>query len=87
MRTRKWVALGATLALMLAFTVASGEDRTPCREAYLASHFTEQQMSFGEFRELYGDDVCATSGTIKHEAGAEQVTVERTAGFERRELP
>ena len=86
MRTRKWVALGVTLALMLAFTVAFGEHSTPCREAYLASHFTEQQMSFREFRELYGD-VCATSGPIKHEAGAEQAAVERGAGFERRELP
>jgi hypothetical protein len=82
MRTRKWAAPEATLAL----TVAFGGDPTPCREAYLASHLNEQQMGLGKFRELYGDDGCATNGPSRQEAGAELVALEWDEGFERKDL-
>jgi len=61
-KTRKWVALGAVVATMLAAAAAFGETPTPCYEEYLASGLSQQQMAFEEFRELYGDGVCATSG-------------------------
>lgn len=64
MRARKWVALGVTVAVMLAASLAFGENTTPCYEAYLTSGLTHQQMSFEEFRELYSvysHDVCAIS--------------------------
>jgi hypothetical protein len=53
-----WV-LGVALALMLAASLVFGEQPTPCREAYLASGLTEAQMSVEEFRESYGDTICA----------------------------
>ena len=49
-----------TLATMLAGASAFGETPTPCYEAYLASGLTEQQMSFEEFAEFYGDTLCAS---------------------------
>jgi len=62
---RKRMALAATLAMMLAAVVAFGGDTTPCREEYLASGLSQQQMSFAEFRELYGgEDVCAPEETL-----------------------
>lgn len=73
MWSRGWVALGGTLAIILVLTVAFGEEPEPCREAYLASHLSEQQLSFGEFRELYSDGACATSGPRRQEAGADRV--------------
>ena len=60
MRVRKWVALGATLATMLTASLIFGENSTPCYVAYRTSGLTQQQMSFGEFRDFYGDGVCAT---------------------------
>ena len=57
---RKWVVLGAALATMLAGAMAFGEDPTPCYEAYRTSGLTEQQMSFEEFGEFYGDTLCAS---------------------------
>ncbi len=62
MQARKWVALGATLAVMVVGAVTSGSDLTRCEQAYLASGVSEQQMSFEEFSQLYSDHVCATSG-------------------------
>ena len=62
---RKRMALAATLAMMLAAVVAFGGDTTPCREEYLASGLSQQQVSFAEFRELYGgEDVCAPEETL-----------------------
>ena len=57
---RKWVVLGAALATMLAGAMTFGEDPTPCYEAYRTSGLTEQQMSFEEFGEFYGDTLCAS---------------------------
>lgn len=41
-----------------------------------------QQMSFEEFREFYSDDVCATSGPPKLEAGADQINTQTPNGRE-----
>jgi hypothetical protein len=57
---RKWVVLGAALATMFAGAMAFGKTPTPCYEAYMTSGLTEQQMSFEEFGEFYGDTLCAS---------------------------
>ncbi len=59
---RKWMALGATLAMLLAAAMGYGATTTPCYEAYLMSGLTEHQMSFEEFRGAYSDSVCVTGG-------------------------
>jgi hypothetical protein len=63
MRKKSWVALGATLTMMLSVSLAFGETPTPCYEAYRTSGLTQQQMTFEAFRAFYSDDVCATSGS------------------------
>jgi hypothetical protein len=55
---RKWMALGATLGMLLAAATGYGATTTPCYEAYLMSGLTEHQMSFEDFRESYSDSVC-----------------------------
>lgn len=62
MRATRRVALTSTLVVVLASSLAFGEDPTPCYEAYWASGLAHQQMGFEEFRELYGDGVCAAGG-------------------------
>ena len=52
-RTRRWAVLGATLATMLAASVAVGEAPTACEVAYLTSGPTVQQPTFE------GDAECA----------------------------
>jgi hypothetical protein len=37
-----------------------GQDSDPCLEAYAGSGFSAQQMSFTEFRAVYGETTCAT---------------------------
>jgi hypothetical protein len=59
MKTRQWAVVGATLAIALAATLAFGGTPTPCAEVYPESGLTQQQMTFGEFRELYGDTICS----------------------------
>jgi hypothetical protein len=61
-KARKSAALGAAVATMLTAALAFGEEPTRCREAYLASGFTQQQMGFEEFRELYSDSICTPGG-------------------------
>ena len=76
MGRRKWVALTVSLAMALTASLAFGEDPTPCYEAYRTSGLThQQQMTFGEFRVLYRDDVCARSALSSAEAG----TIPKTA--------
>ncbi len=62
MHLRKWVALAATLATIFAVSLVYGENPTPCQEAYRTSGLTPQQMGFEEFRDFYGDSVCANGG-------------------------
>jgi hypothetical protein len=71
-KTRKQVVLAAMLVTMLGSALAFGEDRDPCYEAYRQSGLTHQQMSFEEFRELYGVTVCAPSsdGLVGNAPGA-----------------
>ena len=64
-KTRGWV-VAATVAALLVAAAASGEDHDPCRTAYLASGFAQQQVSFEEFGELYGDGVCTAPGAMAH---------------------
>jgi hypothetical protein len=45
LKARKWTVLGATLATMLAASVAFGEPPTACEVAYLTSGPTAQQTS------------------------------------------
>jgi hypothetical protein len=58
--------LAATVTAMLVVAVASGEGRDPCRKAYLASGPSQQQVTFEEFDELYGDGVCTPPGALAH---------------------
>lgn len=51
--------LALSVSVMLAAAVAFGGGHDPCREAYLASGLSQQQVTFDEFRGLSGDDVCA----------------------------
>jgi hypothetical protein len=46
LKARKWTVLGATLATMLAASVAFGDAPTACKVAYLTSGPTAQQTSF-----------------------------------------
>ena len=53
-------------ALMVVFIGLSaaglvlGQDSDPCREAYLETGLTAQQMTYHEFQVAYGDSACAT---------------------------
>ena len=60
-RRRRWAALGATLATMLAASVALGEAPTPGEVAYLTSGPTVQQPTFE------GDGECQTDIMRKSE--------------------
>ncbi len=70
--TRRWVALAATVVVLVGYALAFGEAPTPCREAYLEGGFGAQQISFVEFRELYGDTLCtpATGNAASGLAGS-----------------
>lgn len=59
--TRKGVALVAMMT-MLAAGLAFGEDYGPCYGAYRQSGLTAQQMTFDQFRQFYGDTLCARDG-------------------------
>ena len=53
-------------ALMVVFICLSaaglvyGQDSDPCREAYLETGLTAQQMTFHEFQLIYGETTCVT---------------------------
>jgi hypothetical protein len=61
-RLRKWAALAVVLMTMLAADVAFGNEYGPCYGAYLESGLTQQQMTFAQFRQFYGDTLCARGG-------------------------
>ena len=58
------MALGATLAMLLAAATGYGTSTSPCYEAYLMSGLSEQQMSFEEFRASYSDSVCGDGAAL-----------------------
>jgi hypothetical protein len=60
----KVLVLAATVAAMLVAAAAFGGDRDPCRTAYLASGLSQQQVTFEEFGEIYGDGLCAPPGAL-----------------------
>lgn len=60
------VTLTVVLFGMLVTGLAFGEDKDPCYEAYLESGLTAQQMTFDEFRGMYGETLCATGGGVVH---------------------
>jgi hypothetical protein len=61
--TVRKVATLAILAMMLATGFAVGEERGPCYEAYRESGLNQQQMTFHQFRQFYGDTLCARDGS------------------------
>jgi hypothetical protein len=53
----------ALMVVFIGLSVAGlvlGQDGNPCREAYLDSGLSAQQMTYHEFRGAYGETVCAT---------------------------
>ena len=67
---RKRAAALVVLLGILAPGIAFGADPGPCREAYLESGLTKQQMAFDHFRHFYADTLCATDDgglVAKHE--------------------
>ena len=56
------VASAVVLIGMLGAGLAFGADGDPCREAYLESGLTAQQMTFEEFLAFYPDTLCANGG-------------------------
>ena len=59
-----------------------GQDSDPCREAYLESGLSAQQMTFDEFRGSYGQTLCATGGEVvyKHADPDQQAAAETSWG-------
>jgi hypothetical protein len=53
-------ALMVVLVCLSAAGLVYGQEGDPCREAYLDSGLSVQQMSFDEFRSVYGETVCVT---------------------------
>jgi hypothetical protein len=52
-------ALAVALIGLSAAGLVLGQDSDPCREAYLQSGPTAQQMGLDEFRQSYSDTLCA----------------------------
>ena len=57
--TKARAALAVVLIGLSGAGLVFGQENDPCREAYLESGLTVQQMGFSEFRELYADTSCA----------------------------
>ena len=58
----------ALMVVLICLSVAGlvfGQDSDPCREAYLETGLTAQQMTFHEFQLIYGETTCAT-GVASH---------------------
>ena len=53
-------ALMVVLIGLSAAGLVSGQDGDPCYEAYLDSGLTAQQMTYHDFRGVYGETVCTT---------------------------
>jgi hypothetical protein len=63
MRDMKVRAASAVVLIgMLGAGLTFGVDGDPCREAYLESGLTAQQMTFDEFHGFYSDTLCANGG-------------------------
>jgi hypothetical protein len=53
-------ALMVVLVCLSAVGLVYGQDSDPCREAYLDSGLSVQQMTYHEFQLIYGETTCAT---------------------------
>jgi hypothetical protein len=58
----KRAASAVVLVAMMGAGLAFSTGTDPCRQAYLESGLTAQQMSFDEFHGFYSDTLCASSG-------------------------
>ena len=63
----------AFIVVLVCLTAAGlvyGQDSDPCREAYLDSGLSVQQMTYHEFQGAYGESVCATDvASLSHDSG------------------
>jgi hypothetical protein len=59
---KKRMALVAILAIAYVVGTAFGAGYDPCYGAYLESGLNQQQMTFQQFRQSYGDTLCAPDG-------------------------
>jgi nucleoside-diphosphate-sugar epimerase len=71
-----WRMAKARAALMVVFICLSaaglvyGQESDPCREAYLESGLSVQQMTYHQFQGAYGETVCATEvASLAHSSG------------------
>jgi hypothetical protein len=53
-------ALMVVLVCLSAAGLVYGQESDPCREAYLESGLSVQQMTYHEFQGAYGETICAT---------------------------
>ena len=53
-------ALMVVLVCLTAAGLVYGQDSDPCRETYLDTGLTAQQMTYHEFQGAYGETVCVT---------------------------
>lgn len=74
-------ASAVIIIAMVGAGLALSTDTDPCREAYLESGLSAQQMSFEEFRGFYADTLCATGGDSEVGTTGDRVSDEsRLAG-------
>ena len=63
-------ALIVALIGLFGVSLVLGQDGDPCREAYVESGLLAQQMSFAEFRAVYGETTCATQFASRPETAS-----------------
>jgi len=63
-------ALIVALIGLFGASLVLGQDGDPCREAYVESGLLAQQMSFAEFRAVYGETTCATQFASRPETAS-----------------
>ena len=69
MATKTRAALAVAFIGMSAASLFFGQDPDPCREAYLNSGLTRQQLAFDDFRHSYSETLCARDGHDLRAAG------------------
>jgi hypothetical protein len=66
-------ALMVVLIGLSAAGLVFGQENDPCRQAYLETGLTAQQMTFDEFRGFYSDAFCANGSNGPVAATGDQV--------------
>ena len=67
-------ARAALMVVLIGLSAAGlvyGQDGDPCREAYLESGLSVQQMTYHEFQGAYGETVCATDVASRSQGSGE----------------